>query len=51
MEEDKILSLGTDFDYTQDQKDAMVEMANLPIFADITVELNGSFIGGRPRKH
>lgn len=51
MEEDRILNIVTDFEYTQDQKDAMVSMASMTIFADITVELNGEFIGGHPRRH
>lgn len=46
---EKELNLSTDFDYTQEQKDAFEALANSAIFADVTVNLNGNFIGGRPK--
>lgn len=48
---EKELNLIANFDYSQEQKDAMIAFANQPIFADVTVMLNGDFIGGRPKKH
>jgi hypothetical protein len=50
--EDRVLNLVTDFDYTQEEKDAFATFANQPMFADtITILLNGDFIGGRPKRH
>lgn len=46
---EKELKLVTDFDYNEDQKSAFVAFAAQPIFADVTVTLNGDFIGGRPK--
>lgn len=43
------LNLVPNFDYTEDQKAAFVAFASQPIFADVTVMLNGDFIGGRPK--